>query len=81
MRSVTVVPKTGRMHLPAEVRRALGMEGPTQVVLTIDDDAVRLRSLAQALTISAALARPNKPKGRLAFEELIVGRRAETGRG
>jgi hypothetical protein len=35
------------MHLPAEVRRALGMTGPTQVVLTIDDDAVRPRTPAQ----------------------------------
>jgi AbrB family looped-hinge helix DNA binding protein len=81
MKSVTVqVSKTGRMHLPAEVRRALGLQGPTQIVLTIDDAAVRLRTRAQTLEHIRSLARPYKPKGRLASEELILERRAEARR-
>jgi AbrB family looped-hinge helix DNA binding protein len=77
MRSLTVkVSKSGRMHLPAEIRRALGMKGATEVVLTIDDDAVRLRTPAQTLERIRSLARPYKPKGGLASEELIQERRA-----
>ena len=68
------------MHLPAEVRRALGLQGPTQVVLTIDEDAVRLRTRAQAIEHIRSIARPYKPKGRLASEELILERRAEARR-
>ena len=81
MKAVSVkVSKTGRMHLPAEVRRALGLKGETKVILTIDDDAVRLRTPAQTLEHIRSLARPYKPKGRLASEELILERRAEARR-
>jgi len=81
MKSVMVqVSQTGRMHLPAEVRRALGMKGPSQVVLTIDEDAVRLRTPAQTLEHIRRLARPYRPKGRLASDELILERRAEARR-
>jgi AbrB family looped-hinge helix DNA binding protein len=81
MRSVTVqVSKTGRLHLPAAVRRALGFKGASQVMLTIDEDAVRLRTRAQTLEHIRGLARPYKPKDRLASEELILERRAEARR-
>jgi AbrB family looped-hinge helix DNA binding protein len=81
MKALTVkVSKTGRMHLPAEVRRALGIRGATEVILTIEDDAVRLRTPAQTLEHIRRLARPYKPKGRLASEELILERRAEARR-
>jgi AbrB family looped-hinge helix DNA binding protein len=81
MKSVTVnVSPTGRLHLPAEVRRALGLKGPGQVVITIDDGEVRLSTMAQALERARALARPYAPKDRLASEELIAERRAEARR-
>ena len=81
MKSVTVqVSGTGRMHVPAEVRLALGIKGPTRLVLTIEDDAVRLRTPAQMLEHLRRLARPYKPKGRLASEELILERRAKARR-
>jgi AbrB family looped-hinge helix DNA binding protein len=81
MKSLTVkVSPTGRMHLPAEVRRALGIKGPGQVVLTLEDGAVRLRTMAQTLERIRSLARPYRPKGRLASEQLIMERRAEAER-
>ena len=82
MKSVTVnVSPTGRLHLPAGVRRALGLTRPGQVVITVDDGEVRLSSAAQALERARALARPYAPKGgRLASEELIAERRAEARR-
>jgi AbrB family looped-hinge helix DNA binding protein len=81
MKPVTInVSPTGRLYLPAEVRRALGLKGPGQVVITIDDGEVRLSTMAQALERARALARPYAPKDRLASEELIAERRAEARR-
>jgi AbrB family looped-hinge helix DNA binding protein len=81
MKSLAVrVSKTGRLHLPAEVRRALDMKGATEVIVTIEDDSVRLRTPAQTLEHIRRLARPYKPQGRLASEELILERRAEARR-
>ena len=81
MKSVTVkVSPTGRLHLPAEVRRALGLSGAGQVVITVVDGDVRLSTAAQALERARALARPYAPKDRLALEELIAERRAEARR-
>lgn len=71
------VSASGRMNLPLEVREALGLKAPGHVVITMEDDQVRLRTMAQALEQVRALARPYAPKGRLASEELIAERRAE----
>ena len=37
------VNEQGRMTLPIKVREALGIQGPTQVELDVDDRTVRLR--------------------------------------
>ncbi len=78
MKSVAVkVSASGRVNLPSEVRKALGLKGPGQVVITMEDDEVRLKTMAQALEHVRALARPYAPKDHLASEELIAERRAE----
>ena len=81
MRSIAVkVSEAGRLNLPAEVRRALGLPRGGHVVLTLENGEVRLSSMAQALERVRALARPYAPKGRLASEELIAERREEARR-
>jgi AbrB family looped-hinge helix DNA binding protein len=78
MRSVTVtvkVSETGRLNLPAEIRRELGLKGPAHVVLTIDDREVWMRTMAQTLQRVRDLARPFAPKRGLASEQLIRERR------
>jgi AbrB family looped-hinge helix DNA binding protein len=81
VKSVAVkVSASGRINLPSEVRKALGLRGPGHVVITMEDDQVRLRTMAQALEHVRALARPYAPKGHLASEELIAERRAEARR-
>ena len=74
------VSASGRMNLPSEVRKALGLKGPGHVVLRVDDGVLTLRTVAQALEEVRALARPYAPKDRLASEELIAERRAEARR-
>jgi AbrB family looped-hinge helix DNA binding protein len=71
------VSASGRMNLPSEVRKALGLEGPGHVIIAKDDGRLTLRTMAQALEQVRALARPYAPKDRLASEELIAERREE----
>jgi AbrB family looped-hinge helix DNA binding protein len=79
MKSMAVrVSESGRMNLPSEVRKALGLKGPGHVILTMDDDILTVRSMAQALEHVRALARPYAPRDRLASEDLIAERRQES---
>jgi bifunctional DNA-binding transcriptional regulator/antitoxin component of YhaV-PrlF toxin-antitoxin module len=81
MKSVAVrVSASGRLHLPSEVRKALGLEGPGHVVITVADGQATLTTMAENLARIRALARPYAPKDRLASEELIAERRAEARR-
>ncbi len=81
MKSIAVkVSESGRLNLPAEVRRALGLKGAGHVVLTMENGIVSLCSMAQNLERMRALARPYAPKDRFASEELIAERRAEARR-
>ena len=65
------------MHLPSEVRKALGLKGPGHVIITLADGSATLTTMAENLACIRALARPYAPKGSLASEDLI----AETGGG
>ncbi len=77
MKSVAVkVSEVGRLTLPAEVRRALGLKGAGHVIVTFEDGEVRLVTMRQELERIRALARPYAPKDRLASDELIAERRA-----
>jgi AbrB family looped-hinge helix DNA binding protein len=79
MKSIAVkVSASGRMNLPSEVREALGLKGPGDVILTMDDGTLTVRTMAQALEHVRALARPYAPKDRLASEDLIAERRQES---
>src|SRR5918996_3424279 len=81
MKPVSVkVSASGRLHLPSEVRKALGLKGAGHVVITVEDGQATLTMMAANLARIRALARPYAPQGRLASEELIAERREE-GRG
>lgn len=81
MSSVVVkISGSGRLNLPSELRRLLGLKGPGHVILTVQDGEVRITTMAQELERVRALARPYAPKDRLASEELIRERRAEAKR-
>jgi bifunctional DNA-binding transcriptional regulator/antitoxin component of YhaV-PrlF toxin-antitoxin module len=78
MKSVAVkVSATGRLHLPSEIRKALGLICPAHVVITVAERSATLMTMAENLARIRALARPYAPKGRLASEELITERREQ----
>jgi bifunctional DNA-binding transcriptional regulator/antitoxin component of YhaV-PrlF toxin-antitoxin module len=74
------VSQSGRLHLPSDVRKALGLKGPGHVVITVADGQATLTTMAENLARLRALARPYAPKDRLASEELIAERREEARR-
>ena len=78
MKPVAVkVSASGRLHLPSEIRKALGLKGSGHVVITVVDGQATLTTMAENLTRIRALARPYAPKDRLASEELIAERREQ----
>ncbi|MCC2665995.1 MAG: transcriptional regulator, AbrB family [Geminicoccaceae bacterium] len=81
MKSVAVkVSASGRLHLPSEVRKALGLKGPGHVIITLADGSATLTTMAENLARIRALARPYAPKDSLASEDLIAERREEAQR-
>lgn len=73
------VSQTGRMNLPADMRRALGLTGPGRVIVTQEEGGLRITTMQQSLKHIRDLARPYRPK-RFASDELISDRRMEAAR-
>lgn len=74
------VAKNGRMNLPADMRRAMGLSDDGYLVLTVDGDEIRMTTQAQMLKHVRDLLAPYKPEGDLASEQLIRERRNEAER-
>jgi len=70
----------GRLVIPAEFRRKLGLNPGDSVVIDIADGELRVRSLRAAVQRAQALVRRYIPAGVSLSEELIRDRRAEAKR-
>lgn len=72
----------GRVVIPVEFRRSLGLSENDDVVLVLEEDSVRLMSVRSAVARVQRLFAPHrKPKrGKSMVDELIAGRRAEAKR-
>lgn len=68
------------MNLPADMRRSLGLTGSGRVILTQDEDGIRITSVDQALRRVRALAAPFLQGRGSVSDELIADRRAEAAR-
>ena len=78
--SATKVDRHGRVVIPAEYRRALGLREGDAVVIQLDDGALRILTRAQAIRRAQEILAPYlSGKGSLA-DELIAERRAEAAR-
>lgn len=71
------VAENGRMNLPADVRRALGLNGAGRIILTQDENGVLLTTADHALKRVRALAAPFKQDGRSVVDELLADRRED----
>jgi len=67
----------GRMVLPASVRKAMGLHGDTKVILTIEDDQVRLSPIGHGVSRAQALYREHAKQVRTT-DDFLQDRKAET---
>lgn len=58
------VARNGRMVLPASVRKAMGLHGDTKVILTVEDDQVRLSPIGHGVSRAQALYRAHAKHAR-----------------
>ncbi|TKT75389.1 AbrB/MazE/SpoVT family DNA-binding domain-containing protein [Aquamicrobium sp. LC103] len=60
----------GRMVLPRSVREALGIEGESRLILTVQDGELRLSPLSSSIARAQALYRAHARPGRSSDEFL-----------
>ena len=76
----TRVGEGGRIVIPAEFRKALGICVGDTVVIGVEEGEVRIFTLQHAIEQAQTWARSFVPEGRSLSEELIAERRAEAAR-
>ena len=76
---ITITPN-GRMSLPADIRKRLGLSGGGVLLIEETPDGIVLRTLAQSIAHAQALARKytaDKPEA--AVDAFLANRRADSG--
>ncbi|HEX7182337.1 MAG TPA: AbrB/MazE/SpoVT family DNA-binding domain-containing protein [Thermoanaerobaculia bacterium] len=68
----------GRLVIPAEYRKALGIEAGDELVLVLEEDGLRVTTPQEGIRRAKALVRSYIPEGRRLSDELIEERRKET---
>ena len=76
----TRLTKGGRIVIPAEFRRELGLETGDEVILRLVDSEVRIRTRREAIKQAHAIVRKHVKKGRSLVDELKRERQAEAER-
>jgi bifunctional DNA-binding transcriptional regulator/antitoxin component of YhaV-PrlF toxin-antitoxin module len=67
----------GRLVVPVELRRELGLQTGTDVILDVVNGALRVRTMEQVIKDVQARVRKYVPEGVSLVDELIADRRAE----
>ena len=68
----------GRVVIPAEYRRALGLQSGEEVILRLENGELRMISLPEAIRRAQALVRQHVPAGRSLSDELIAESSSES---
>jgi AbrB family looped-hinge helix DNA binding protein len=76
----TRIGEGGRVVIPAEYRRTLGLKPGDEVLLLLEEGEVRLLTPQRAVQRAQALVRRYIPEGRGLVEELLQQRRGEAAR-
>ena len=77
VQSRTKIQDGGRVVIPAEYRKALGLRVGDEVIVSLQDDEVSLFAPRRGIKRAQELLRRYVPKGRFLSEELIAERQAE----
>ena len=70
------VASNGRMILPAAVRKAMGLQGDTKVILTVEDDQVRLSPIGHGVSRAQAIYREHAKHAR-STDDFLEDRKVE----
>ena len=70
----------GRVVIPAEYRRALGLQVGDEIILSLDDDQLRLYTVDAAIRRAQDLVSQYVAPERSLVDEVIAERRAEAER-
>lgn len=73
----TKVTQGGRIVIPADMRRRLGIEIGEDVSIALDGDSLRILTQKESIKRAQALVRKFVPKGVSLVDELIADRRRE----
>jgi AbrB family looped-hinge helix DNA binding protein len=76
----TKLGQSGRIVIPTEYRRRLGLEAGDELIMRLDEEGLHLYTPAQAVAKAQALVRRYVPEGRSLSGELISERREEAAR-
>ena len=68
----------GRLVIPVEYRRALGVDTGDELVLILEEGSMRVLTPQEAVRRAQALVRSYVPEGRRLSDELISERRQES---
>jgi len=69
--------QSGRVVIPGEYRRRLGLRSGDEIIMHLDDEGLHLYTPVQAVARAQALVRRYVPEGRSLSDELISERREE----
>jgi bifunctional DNA-binding transcriptional regulator/antitoxin component of YhaV-PrlF toxin-antitoxin module len=79
-RTLTKLGEGGRLVVPVEYRRALGVEAGDEGVLLLEEGSLRVVTPQEGIRRAQALVRSYVPQGRKLSDELIEERRQESRR-
>jgi AbrB family looped-hinge helix DNA binding protein len=75
---LTKLGEGGRLVIPAEYRKALGVETGDELVLILEENSLRVLTPKEGIRRAQALVRSYIPEGPLLSDELIEDRRKES---
>ena len=78
--SWTRIDPQGRVVIPAEVRRRMGIEPGASIAFVEEDGQLGLMTVTQGIRRAQAIARRHIKPGKSLVDELIAERRAEAAR-
>jgi AbrB family looped-hinge helix DNA binding protein len=77
MNHVTRVEMSGRVLIPAKLRKAVGLRAGDSVIIRLTEEGLVITTPERAIQAAQALVRQHVPRERRLSEELIEERRRE----